>query len=543
MRWLSVSLLFLLLPVTATSEGQDAEIHRSQPPLPASVTPIAPTEYNQKAATPSTEAPTYLMPPQSPKLLPSYKNGWLAAPARGTVIDPSRLPTIRLNDVLVSVENTYPLLTIAELDRTIAQATFLMAQGNFDLKIKAGTAVNELGYYESQRFEAGFEQGTRLWGMDLFGGYALSNGTFPSYRGALQTRENGEWMSGLRVPLLRGRVIDERRAELQLSDLGQSLANFSIDEQRIAFTLGATQAYWAWLAAGQRYALAQKLLEIATLRDNGLREASELGSFPRIDVTDNRRAILQRQSTVLGAERALQKSAIRLSLFLRDSAGNPFIPRASQLPAEFPPYARIGLEQLDAATEKALRQRPELRYLATQRAQLEVDASLARNDRNPDLDLEFSFSRGLGERPVASAFRGPEEIKAGLFFSFPIQRRKATAKLQAAEAKAAQVRTKERYQQDKIAADVRDALLAVQMAYDRLQLLRQEVDVTRELQDLERDRFTLGDSNLFLVNLREQASFDAELRAVSAMEEFFLAFATFQATTAEVLYGNLTGTP
>jgi hypothetical protein len=43
---------------------------------------------------------------------------------------------------------------------------------------------------------------------------------------------------------------------------------------------------------------------------------------------------------------------------------------------------------------------------------------------------------------------------------------------------------------------------------------------------------------LFLVNLREQATFDAEVRAVSALEDYFRAWASYQAATAEALSGN-----
>ncbi|MDZ7637330.1 MAG: TolC family protein [Bryobacterales bacterium] len=542
MRTALLPLLAGLLSIAGMGTSQDAASRppppAKQPAMPTAAAPIDPTEFRRPSGVPPQDAPSYLLPPQPPRQLPRYGNQWLPAPASAGVADPASLSMLRLDDVLASVQATYPLLTIAELDRTIAQAAYLMAQGNFDLKVKAGTSVNELGFYESRRFDAGFEQDTTLWGATFFGGYAISDGSFPSYAGGLQTQRDGEFKAGFLLPLLRGRPIDERRAELRGTDLGRSLANFNIDEQKVTFVLAASQTYWAWVAAGQRYAYAKELLEIATLRDSILREAATLGSIPQIEVTDNQRAILQRQSTVLSAERSLQKASISLSLFLRDSSGNPFIPRADQLPREFPPPAPMGLERIEEATADAFRRRPELEFLATQRAQVEVDAALARNDRNPNLDLEFTFARGLGDRPGTSVFRGPEELKAGLFFNLPVQRRKATGKLQAAEAKIGQVRAKEQFQRDKIAADVRDSLLAVEMAYQRVNLLQQEVAVARQLQVLEKDRFDLGDSTLFLVNLREQATFDAEVRAVSATEDYFRSFADYQAATAEALSGN-----
>lgn len=519
----------------AATESQEGS-PGAQPALPLAPPPISPVDFTRPNGTAPLSTPAYLLPAQPAQLPERYREAWMPRPALGSSVDPASLPLIRLDDVLSSVAQTYPLMTIAELDRTIAQAQYLMAQGNFDLKLKAGTSFDELGFYRSRRLDMGFEQDTQILGATFFGGYSVSGGNFAGYNGGLDTRAAGEWKGGMFIPLLRNRPIDERRAELQAADIGRSLANFNVEEQQISFTFAASQAYWAWLAAGERYRYANELLQIATLRQSILSEAAALGQIPVIDVTDNQRAILQRQSTVIAAERGLQQAAIALSLFLRDSAGNPYIPRNAQLPREFPSPSRFGLDRLQDATADALMRRPELRFLENERRQVEVDVALARNARNPNLDLQLTYTQGTGDS--RNVLRGPEELKGGLFFDLPFQRRKATGKLQASEAKAAQIRAKEQFQKDKIAADVRNALLAVQMAYDRLQLLRQEVVVATQLQGLEKDRFDLGDSTLFLVNLREEATFDAELRAVSAIEEYFRAYAGYQAATAEALTGN-----
>ncbi len=520
----------------ATAPASSPESSSQQPPLPEAPPPISPVEFARPAGAAVPETPSYLLPMQPGQIPERYREAWMPRPSLGTVVDPSVLPMIRLDDVLGSVAQTYPLLTIAELERTIAQAEYLMAQGNFDLKLKAGSSFDEIGFYRSRGVELGFEQNTQAMGATFFGGYAISGGNFASYNGGLLTRGAGEWKGGMYLPLLRNRPIDERRAELQAADIGRSLANFSVEEQQIGFTFAASQAYWAWVAAGQRYRYANEILQIATTRQSILSEAAGLGQIPVIDVTDNQRAILQRQSTVLATERGLQQAAIALSLFLRDSAGNPYVPRNAQLPRDFPAPSRFGLDRLPGATSDALQRRPELRFLENERRQVDVDIALARNARNPNLDLQLTYTQGTGD--ARNVLRGPEELKGGIFFDLPFQRRKATGKLQASEAKAAQIRAKEQFQRDKIGADVRNALLAVQMAYDRLQLLRQEVDVATRLQGLEKDRFDLGDSTLFLVNLREETTFDAELRAVSATEEYFRAFASYQAATAEILSGN-----
>lgn len=506
-----------------------------QPSAPPTPSPVAPTEFRAPSGLRPNAAPSYLLPSEASHFLERYRSKSVGQTSVG-IGDPSSLPVIQLDDVLRSIASTYPMLTIAELDRSIARAQHLIAQGSFDFNLRAGGSINELGYYQNRRLDAGFQQHTTFMGATIAGGYAVSGGNFPSYYGSRATREHGEWTGGLNLPLLRNRAIDDRRAALQRTAIGRDLADFNVEKQQIDYTYAAAQAYWAWLAAGQRYRYAQEVLEIATLRQSILVQSAELGEIPMINVTDNQRAILQRQSTLLSAERGVQQTAIALSLFLRDAAGNPYIPRTNQLPQQFPAPARVGVELIEEASATAMGRRPEMQVLENRRKQVEVDAALARNQLNPNLDLKLSYNQASGD--PRGVLRGPEELLAGLDFSLPVQRRQATGRVQEAEAKLAQVRAQEQFQRDSISAEVRNALLAVQLAYDRLVLLQQEVAVATQLQQLEKERFDLGDSTLFLVNLREEATFDAELRVVSAREEYFRAWAGYQAATAEALSGN-----
>ena len=78
------------------------------------------------------------------------------------------------------------------------------------------------------------------------------------------------------------------------------------------------------------------------------------------------------------------------------------------------------------------------------------------------------------------------------------------------------VDTGRRWAEDEIRADVQDALSALRTARDVLAVVSEELRVARELEALERERFALGDSTQFLVNLREVATADAALREVKA---------------------------
>ena len=73
------------------------------------------------------------------------------------------------------------------------------------------------------------------------------------------------------------------------------------------------------------------------------------------------------------------------------------------------------------------------------------------------------------------------------------------------------------------------------LAHERAQLAASEVTVALDLADAERERFRLGDSTLFTVNLREQAAVDAELRLVAANLDYMRALTVYEQVTAKLL--------
>lgn len=439
---------------------------------------------------------------------------------------------LRLEDVLDSVDRHYPPLLAALQDRVLASADVLVATGRFDLSIKSGYEGDYLGKYRNDVYRTGLEQATQFQGMTYFAGYQLGRGEFASYDGKLQTDLGGEYKAGVKLPLFRDRAIDARRAELQKALIGRRIADLGVDQQRLVILQLATRRYYEWLAAGQRYNVARAVLQVAEQRDGQLREAVRLGQIPAVDVTDNQRAILTRRALLIEAERALQQAAIELSLFYRDASGSPVLPAVNRLPSSFPAPREVDEQRLNDDIELALKRRPEIRRFREQRNQVEVDRKLAQNQLLPNVDVSVSFSSQLGGRRVG---RGPNDLIAALVFDLPAQRRVAKGRDLAALARIEQFDQRERFARDQVEAEVRDAYSALKTAYDRARVLREEVEVARQLEVAERVRFELGEGNLFLVNLREQATYETELREVAALTEYFRALALYEFAIAEAM--------
>lgn len=444
-------------------------------------------------------------------------------------------PVIHVEDIVESVRQRYPVLLVALADRDIADADVLAAEGRFDLTLRSRLDSDSFGFYSNRRFDTWVEQPLSYQGMSLYSGYRVGDGDFAPYDGKLATRSLGEIRSGFKLPLLRDRMIDSRRGELAKARIGRKLADLSVDQQRLAILQTAISRYWSWVALGRRLAVTRDVLQIAEARQKLLEEGVQAGQLPRIEAIDNERAILQRRSTTVEAERAFQQSSIDLSLFYRAAAGTPIVPTMEQVPLRFPDPAPDALqEDLSVDIKTALQRRPEIARLQATADQNEVDVRLARNAARPAVDVVAGFVSESGAGP--SVRRGPQEFKAGLSFDFPLRNRTARGKQGAVEAKARQIETRLGFLRDQVTAEVQDAASAVAAARQRLQLLGDEVRVSRELEEAERTRFELGEGTLFMLNLREQATLDAAVREALTQADYQRARAAYEYATGSLLY-------
>ncbi len=416
--------------------------------------------------------------------------------------------------------------------RNIAQGDLLAANGEFDLKLKADTLNMSLGFYENYRQAVGAEQ-PLFGGGSVFGGYRLGTGNFPEWYGDRRTKLGGEFKAGATIPLAQNRNIDDRRAGLRRNAWDVQSVEPEIQAQLIAFIQSASITYWNWVAAGQNVRIAEELLKNATERTDNLRTRVKQGDAPPIELVDNERLIVSRRTKLIDARRKFQQSAYKLSLFLRDESGQPRVIDESHLPREFPQADDPSQRHLDADIQSAVANRPELRALAILREQLNIDYAAAQNLCLPQVDAVLVGSQDVGTpaNPKKDD-KSPFELEGGLFASVPLQRRKARGKSLAVEGKLAQLQAKTQFTQEKIIAEVQSASAALNAAYQQLEQAHQALDLARQMEAAERRKFDLGDSNLLLVNLREQATADAATTELEARLNFFDAKADYRAALA-----------
>lgn len=460
----------------------------------------------------------------------------MGQPAPETVDAPSTVTTmdaevLTLDDVLRAVEQRFPLILAARQDRLAAEGERLAAAGGFDPSWRTTGVATPIGGYPSGRFDTVVEQPLPFWGSSAFAGYRLGRGEFPVYDGKLATNQYGEVRAGARINILRDGPIDRRRATIQRTEIGVDVAARGVDQQRLDAKRLASFRYWDWVGAGRKVVLAREWLELARARDSGLARRVETGDLADMERQDNQRAILQRTAQMVAAQRALEQAAIELSMYLRGASGAVILPRASQVPVPIPEPTAFDPARLADAERDAIERRPDLARLELQRKQAQVEERLATNQQWPAIDVVIMAAKDMGpgdpkqDKPV---------LEAGVMVDIPLLNRTARGRVRAATAQVARIDTQARLLRDRVVADVRDAVSALSAATERIRVTRAEVDMAQSLAKQEAKRLELGEGNVLLVNLREQAALDASIRLVDAVIDWHKARAAYLAATALV---------
>jgi outer membrane protein TolC len=445
----------------------------------------------------------------------------LASPASADPLD--------LAEVLAAARRNAPVLVEADAKRREAKARRLGADGAFDTSVEAQAETRLSGTYDGRYLESRITQPFTNRGGYAYGSYRLSDGTFPIYEDERFTNQLGEVRLGAIFALWRDRAIDERRLTRSLADAGIELAQTEALIAAVGVQRRAIEAHALWVASGLRLAAYRDLLAVASERQAGIERQVREGAVPAILATENRQAILRRQTLVADAERALAVAAARLSIFWRSTEGEPQTPPPSRLPTRL---EIVPIAQLPA--DGVLPARPDVAAVENRIAQARQQLAQDRNLLQPRLDLKVEASQDIGRIGEGGPSRSGTETKVGLNFSVPLQRRAAQGKLAETEASIAALEAQRKRIAEEIGVQLAAVSTDVGATAKLLALARDDAVQAEALARAERRRLDLGTSDLLRVALREEGAADARVREVDAALRQALAHAELAAATADL---------
>ncbi len=433
---------------------------------------------------------------------------------------------LNFEDFISYVTSSHPDIISAKLEKQIASAKRLEAQGVFDPSINSRNAYNHFNSSSAPGVDqSAFTSDTSF---DLLSRQGARFGIGAKYaEGDLKTPisptgDTGEYYIKLQVPLLRDAINNSSNIKEKSAKLNEIIAEFLFYRTQLKITEAASNAYWDWVSAKKILDVETKLKDLINGQVAFVAEQVNLGNLPQISSVEAQRELQSRIGKVNSALRVLQSSTINLSKFLWDHNGQPCaIPQSSQVPDLIDSPKALGVEEIQEAKLYSLTARPEFKALDLSREITRLEHSLAKNQLLPRLDAYINQGIETGENSI-----GPT-LEAGVNLSLPLRVRLAKGQMQQAELKIKQLNLQERQLIQNVFMEIEDAASQINTAYSRYLAANHEYELSQKLEDAEREIFAQGDSTLFVVIRRQRDTVAANTELIKTIADYYKALAKF----------------
>lgn len=423
------------------------------------------------------------------------------------------IPVVLSESAFMAVLKKYhPVMQMAGIKREQAAASLLSSRANFDPKLQ--------GSYERKRFAGEpyysyykTELKIPVWyGMDFKAGTEEISGNRVTTESTLGQTS----YLGIQLPLLNGLITDKRRTALKQAKIQVNLTD---EEQKNAvndLVYEALSAYWNWVKAYQQVEVLRSQLQIAGIRYNMVRLEYLQGSRAAIDTTE---ALAQWQQLQVQANELnmdFNNAALEVSNYLWLENAQPV-----QLSADVMPdstalmNAPVSSLSLDSLLNTAMLQHPKLLAYDYKIRMLELERKLKFQQLLPKLDFSFNaLSKSYRIVPEWEAAYLNNNQKFGIHFSMPLRISEGRAGFKLAQLKSRETGLQQEQESWRISNKVKSYFNEWITMQNQFEMYDRVLLQYQRLFSGERSKFEAGESNLFLLNSRENKWLEARLKMI-----------------------------
>lgn len=426
------------------------------------------------------------------------------------------MPTV--SSVFESIKQHHPRIKEAAAKRAQTQQEADIALSAYDTRVDQTSKFRLSGFYDGQYANQRVTKRFETLGAQVYSGYRISEGDFPSYEGDTVTLSGGEVSLGVSVPLFRNRETDRYRTDLKNARLKEVLG---LTQEAIALNnllYDGMLAFLNWYEASLRYKTVSELVNATESRLAGVKTRVEQGDLASISLTEFNSTLLRRQVLLRQAEQDVLQSKRNLAFYWRDQNGKMKAP--SDIPLA---NARLAWpfelsKQQRAKLSLELNSHPRMQALRAQYEQASNEALLKNNKLLPKVDLGFEISNDFGR---GSETLAQTENKLELKLSIPLGQRKAKAELNKAKLKVEQLNYALLALANELERDIEMAMDNLDYQQRVVLLQQEQMGLAQALVEQEVVRFESGTSDLFLLNSREAQSIESKLGLIQGQVALF----------------------
>ena len=449
--------------------------------------------------------------------------------------------SIQAQEKVLSLENTldiirkyHPVAKQSDLLVDMAEANLQASRGAFDPSFYSR---NERKTFDSKNYYnySNPELKIPTWfGINVKAGFENNQGDKINP----EITPNRSTYVGVSFPVLKGLLLDQRRAVLQQSKL---MVQKSKQDQLLMINdllFEAAEVYWKWVAASQVYNVLTNAVEFNQKRFEFVKLAYQSGDRAAIDTTEALSQLQAIQTIQAQAWAELQQQRLFLSNFMWNEAGDPYelLPDVKPDPSwnivEINVYP---LPDVDQSISIASTAHPKLVGLGFKQRVLEVDKRLKFQGLLPTLDLKYNFlNQGYSTPKFFTQPLLENNYRFGIQFGLPLFQREARGEYRAAKIKLADLDYTQQQTQLQIVNKVKatfNELLALQ---SQVLLYQGNVQNLQKLLKVEEAKFEIGESSMFLVNTRETKLLESQQKLAELKAKFFTKILAVQWASGQI---------
>lgn len=281
----------------------------------------------------------------------------------------------------------------------------------------------------------------------------------------------------------------------------------NMKDARELIVLAVGGAYLQTLAAKARIESAKAQLDTAQAQ---FKQATEQRAAGLLALTDLNRAEIQVLTTkerVASLDNDYAKQKINLARL----TGLP--PNDHFELADDVPFSAAAQLDLDAAIQRAMKQRPDLQAAQAQVRAAEFVRSSARAERLPSLSLSADYGAiGINPSQAHGTFSVVGTLRVPIW-----QGGRTEGDIEQAEAELGLRKAQVEDLRNHIEADVRDAFLDLEASSSQVEVAKRNVEVTHQTLDLMRQRYEAGISDYLTIVQAQESVAGAELDLINSI--------------------------
>jgi len=425
------------------------------------------------------------------------------------------------------VRRNHPVVRQARLIEQGADGDVTSAIGLFEPKVDASWEQKRFGSSPSTSlYFSAADVALKIptpFGADVKLGYERAVGRFVNPQQA--TSNGGLFSAGFSLPLGQRILTDERRNALRVARALREVAQAERQGLTNKLLFSAAKAYSDWYSTALQLQVIREGVRLADVRYTGIAQRVRAGDAAGIDSIEAAAELNRRRAQLVGADQAYFAATMDLTSYLWDARGQP----QDLAPSNVPSDSGLGRATLDSASVPALLRRVIAVHPDVLKAEGKVDEaaanrSLARQAMIPLVSADLAALRGEGGTfDVGEALSRDANFKGAVNLSSPLLFFKERGKFRSTDAKADRADLELRETRRDVTLLVRTAINDLSQFEAQLALQRDAVRLFRILSAGEQAKFDAGESTLFLVNTRERAVLDEEIKFVALQAKYLAA--------------------